>query len=188
MSLADSEHGLPAAPNRLWQRGQPTRPDAVWVAGITYAGTQEGFLYVAGVLDRCGRRCIGWAMCDSLATTLPLAALDMALTQRRPNGGLLHHSDQGVQYASRNYRRRLAEAGAVPSLSRRGDTATTTPPWKVFGAASNANSCIAALSTHAPKPAPPFLNGSKPFTTARGSTAPSASNPLWTLKNKSTKP
>ena len=75
------------------------RPDAVWVADITYVETQEGLLYVAGILDRCTRRCIGWAMGDSLATTLPLAALDMALTQRRPTGGLVHHSDQGVQYA-----------------------------------------------------------------------------------------
>ena len=121
LSLTDSDHDLPVAPNRLLQQAQPERPDAVWVADITYVETQEGFLYVAGILDRCSRRCIGWAMGDSLATTLPLAALDMALTQRRPNGGLLHHSDQGVQYTSRNYRQRLAQAGAVPSMSRRGN-------------------------------------------------------------------
>ena len=121
MSLTDSDHGLPAAPNRLLQQPQPVRPDALWVADITYVETQEGFLYVAGILDRCSRRCIGWAMGDSLVTTLPLAALDMALTQRRPTGALLHHSDQGVQYASRNYRQRLAQAGVVPSMSRRGN-------------------------------------------------------------------
>jgi transposase InsO family protein len=121
LSLTDSDHDLPVAPNRLLAQAQPVRPDAVWVADITYVETQEGFLYVAGILDRCSRRCIGWAMGDSLATTLPLAALDMALTQRRPTGGLLHHSDQGVQYASRNYRQRLALAGVVPSMSRRGN-------------------------------------------------------------------
>jgi putative transposase len=121
LRLTDSEHDLPVAPNRLLQQAQPVRPDTVWVADITYVETQEGFLYVAGILDRCSRRCIGWAMGDSLATTLPLAALDMALTQRRPTGGLLHHSDQGVQYASRNYRQRLAQAGAMPSMSRRGN-------------------------------------------------------------------
>jgi putative transposase len=121
MSLTDSEHDLPVAPNRLLAQAQPVRPDAVWVADITYVETAEGFLYVAGILDRCSRRCIGWAMGDSLHTALPLAALDMALTQRRPNGGVLHHSDQGVQYASRNYRQRLAQAGAVPSMSRRGN-------------------------------------------------------------------
>ena len=121
MSLTDSDHDLPVAPNRLLAQAPPARPDAVWVADLTYVETQEGFLYVAGILDRCSRRCIGWAMGDSLATTLPLAALDMALTQRRPTGGLLHHSDQGVQYASRNYRQRLAQAGVVPSMSRRGN-------------------------------------------------------------------
>ena len=120
-SLTDSDHTLPVAPNRLLAQAPPVRPDAVWVADITYVETAEGFLYVAGILDRCSRRCIGWAMGDSLATTLPLAALDMALTQRRPNGGWLHHSDRGVQYASRNYRQRLAQAGAVPSMSRRGN-------------------------------------------------------------------
>ena len=62
-----------------------------------------------------------WAMGDSLHTALPLAALDMALTHRRPHGGLRHHSDQGVQYASRNYRQRLNEAGVIPSMSRRGN-------------------------------------------------------------------
>ncbi len=121
LSLTDSDHDLPVSPNRLLQQTPPVRPDAVWVADITYVETQEGFLYVAGILDRCSRRCIGWAMGDSLHTTLPLAALDMALTQRRPTGDLLHHSDQGVQYASRNYRLRLAQAGVVPSMSRRGN-------------------------------------------------------------------
>jgi transposase InsO family protein len=83
--------------------------------------TDEGWLYVAGVLDRCTRRCVGWAFDDTLATTLPLAALDMALTQHRPPTGLVHHSDRGVQYASAAYRQRLAQAGVVPSMSRRGN-------------------------------------------------------------------
>ena len=121
MSLTDRDPTLPVAPKRLLEQGPPVRPDAVWVADLTYVETQEGFLSVAGILNRCSRRCIGWALGDSLAATLPLAALDMALTQRRPHGGWLHHSDQGVQCASRNYRQRLAQAGAVPSLSRRGN-------------------------------------------------------------------
>ena len=91
------------------------------MADITYVKTDEGFLYVAGVLDRCTRRCIGWAMADTLATTLPLAALDMALRHRQPPVGLVHHSDRGVQYASEAYRQRLAQAGVVPSMSRRGN-------------------------------------------------------------------
>lgn len=121
VSLTDSDHGLPIAPNRLRAQPAPTRPDAVWVADITYVDTEEGWLYVAGVLDRCSRRCVGWAMGDSLATTLPLAALDMALTHRRPPAGLVHHSDRGVQYASEAYRQRLLAAGVVPSMSRRGN-------------------------------------------------------------------
>jgi putative transposase len=121
MSLTDSNHDLPVAPNRLRELTMPLRRDAVWVADITYVKTDEGFLYVAGVLDRCTRRCIGWAMGDTLATTLPLSALEMALHHRQPPAGLVHHSDRGVQYASEAYRQRLAMAGVVPSMSRRGN-------------------------------------------------------------------
>jgi len=121
LSLTDSNHDLPIAPNRLRGTAAPSRRDTVWVADITYVKTNVGFLYVAGVLDRCTRRCIGWAMSDSLATTLPLAALDMALQQRRPPAGLVHHSDRGVQYASEAYRQKLAAAGVIPSMSRPGN-------------------------------------------------------------------
>jgi len=121
LSLTDSNHDLPVAPNRLRELATPQQRDTVWVADITYVETAEGWLYVAGVLDRCTRRCVGWAMSDSLATTLPLAALDMALKQRRPPAGLVHHSDRGVQYASSAYRTRLAQAGVIPSMSRPGN-------------------------------------------------------------------
>jgi transposase InsO family protein len=121
VSLTDSDHDLPVAPNRLRELAAPQQRDAVWVADITYVETAEGWLYVAGVLDRCTRRCIGWAMGESLATTLPLAALEMALKQRRPPAGLVHHSDRGVQYASAAYRQVLARAGVIPSMSRPGN-------------------------------------------------------------------
>jgi putative transposase len=121
LSLTDSQHDLPVAPNLLAARLPTLKPDAVWVADITYVPTEEGWLYVAGVLDRCTRRCIGWAFDDTLATTLPLAALEMALKQRRPPVGLVHHSDRGVQYASAAYRERLARAGVIPSMSRKGN-------------------------------------------------------------------
>jgi putative transposase len=121
LSLTDSDHDLPVAPNLLSSRQPTPKPDAVWVADITYVPTDEGWLYVAGVLDRCTRRCIGWAMGDTLETTLPLAALEMALQHRRPPAGLVHHSDRGVQYASAAYRQRLAGAGVIPSMSRRGN-------------------------------------------------------------------
>ena len=121
VSLTDSNHDLPVAPNRLQHQPVPARPNAVWQADITYVETDEGWLYVAGILDRCTRRCVGWAMGDTLHTTLPLAAWQMALTQHRPPPGLVHHSDRGVQYASQVYRAELAQAGAVGSMSRRGN-------------------------------------------------------------------
>jgi len=121
LSLTDSHHDLPISPNRLREMTMPLRRDAVWVADLTYVNTDEGWLYVAAVVDRWTRRCVGWAMGDSLATSLPLAALNMALAQRHPPAGLIHHSDRGVQYASESYRQRLAAAGVVPSMSRRGN-------------------------------------------------------------------
>jgi len=121
VSLTDSNHDLPVAPNRRRELEAPKQRDAIWVADSTYVETAEGWLYVAGVLDRCTRRCVGWAMDDTLATTLPLAALDMALKQRRPTAGLVHHSDRGVQYASAAYRQRLVLAGVIPSMSRPGN-------------------------------------------------------------------
>lgn len=121
MGLTDSNHDLPIAPNLLAHRAPTLQPNTVWVADITYIATAEGYLFLAGVLDRCTRRCIGWAFAESLHTSLPLAALEMALKQRRPPAGLVHHSDRGVQYASSAYRQRLAAAGVVPSMSRRGN-------------------------------------------------------------------
>jgi putative transposase len=121
LSLTDSNHDLPIAPNRLRDLPPPVRRDAVWVADITYVNTAEGWLYVAGVVDRHTRRCVGWAMGESLATSLPLAALNMALAHRQPPAGLIHHSDRGVQYASESYRQRLTQARVVPSMSRRGN-------------------------------------------------------------------
>ena len=132
LSLTDSNHDLPVAPNRLGDLALPPPRDAVWVADITYVETAEGWLYVAGVWDRCTRRCVGWAMADTLATPLPRAALDMALKQRRPTAGLVHHSDRGVQYASQAYRQPLAQAGVIPSMSRPGncyDNATKESFW-----------------------------------------------------------
>jgi transposase InsO family protein len=134
VALTDSRHDLPIAPNRLCDTPPPAQRDAVWVADITYVDTAEGWLYVAGVLDRHTRRCVGWAMGDTLATSLPLAARDMAFQHRRPAAGLVHRFGSGVQYASAAYRQRLTAAGVQPSISAKA-TATTTRPWKAFGAA-----------------------------------------------------
>jgi putative transposase len=117
----DSRHDHPIAPNRLATQPVPTKADQVWVSDLTYIPTAEGWLYVAGVLDRCTRRLVGWAMGPSLETSLPAAALAMALRQRQPAPGLIHHSDRGVQYASGAYRDLLANHGLVASMSRKGN-------------------------------------------------------------------
>lgn len=128
----DSRHSHPIAPNRLATLPVPTQPDRVWVSDLTYVPTDEGWLYVAGVLDRCSRCLVGWAMGATLDTAVPLAALLMALRQRQPGPGLIHHSDRGVQYASADYRSALAAHGLVASMSRKGncyDNATMEAFW-----------------------------------------------------------
>lgn len=117
----DSAHSYPIAPNRLATLPVPTKPNQVWVSDLTYVPTDEGWLYVAGVLDRCSRRLVGWAMGSTLDTAVPLAALMMALRQRKPVRGLIHHSDRGVQYASADYRCALADHGLIASMSRKGN-------------------------------------------------------------------
>jgi len=131
----DSRHDEPIAPNRLALAPTPTKPDEVWVSDITYVETAEGWVYLAGVLDLYSRRLIGWAMGSSLDTALPLAALHMALRQRRPASGVLHHSDRGCQYASAAYRQVLADHGCIASMSRRGncyDNATMEAFWSTL--------------------------------------------------------
>lgn len=121
MRTTDSRHDQPIAPNRLASAPQPTKPNEVWVTDITYVETAEGWLYLAGVLDLYSRRLIGWAMGSGLETALPLAALQMALRQRRPEAGVLHHSDRGCQYASADYRCALDHHGCIASMSRKGN-------------------------------------------------------------------
>ncbi len=131
----DSNHAEPIAPNRLAQAPAPAKPNQVWVTDITYIETDEGWLYLAGVLDLFSRRLIGWAMGSSLETALPLAALLMALRQRQPEPGLLHHSDRGIQYASGGYRACLVEHGVTASMSRTGncyDNATMEAFWSTL--------------------------------------------------------
>jgi putative transposase len=117
----DSKHPHPIAPNRLQDRAQPKAINEVWVQDITYLPTAEGWLYLAGVLDLHSRRVIGWSMQETLETSLPLAALEMALARRAYPGEVIHHSDRGCQYASQDYRSVLAEHGLLASMSRKGN-------------------------------------------------------------------
>jgi putative transposase len=114
----DSDHDHPIAPNRLPEK-KVTGPNQAWCVDITYVPTGEGWLYLGGVLDLYSRKIVGWAMENHLQTNLPLAALHMALRQREPGAGLLHHSDRGVQYASQDYRSVLSAFGLEASMSRK---------------------------------------------------------------------
>jgi putative transposase len=115
----DSRHENGIAPNRLQEQPPPSAPDQVWVADITYIPTTEGWLYVAGVLDRCSRRVLGLAMSARLDTSLPEAALGQALTRRGRPRGVTHHSDRGIQYTSIRYRQILQQHRCKVSMSRR---------------------------------------------------------------------
>lgn len=111
----------PTAPNVLARDFTATRPDQRWVTDITYIWTDEGWCYLAVILDLFSRRVVGWQLSNTLSTRLVLDALNNALTLRRPGSGLLHHSDRGCQYTSVDYRRALAQHGVVVSMSRRGN-------------------------------------------------------------------
>lgn len=117
----DSKHNLPVAPNLLNRQFTVVRPNAVWVSDITYIWTSEGWLYLAGVVDLYSRQVVGWAMSRRVDGQLTLSALRQAIARRHPDPGLLHHSDQGKQYAAADYRDLLTDQGLVASMSRRGD-------------------------------------------------------------------
>ena len=117
----DSRHDHPIAPNRLAEIEALQHRDQAWVTDITYVPTEEGWLYVAGVMDRWSRRVVGLAMAGHLRTELVSAALQQARTHRQPTRGCLHHSDRGCQYASTEYRRLLAAHGLEASMSRAGN-------------------------------------------------------------------
>jgi putative transposase len=116
--------GAGVAPNVLDRQVAVTAVPAVncvWVGDITYLRTRTGWAYLAVLLDVASRRVVGWHVGVTLETEVALVALRRALAARRPAPGLVHHSDRGVQYASAAYRAVLAEAGAVPSMSRPGN-------------------------------------------------------------------
>jgi putative transposase len=117
----DSQHAYGIAPNLLNRQFDVSEVNRVWVSDITYIPTRQGWLYLATVLDLASRRCIGWAMRETLDVDLALSALRMALGARCPSPGLLHHSDRGIQYACDDYRTLLAEHEIVASMSNKGD-------------------------------------------------------------------
>lgn len=116
-----SNHEHKIYPNLLNRDFHTDLPNTVWVADITYIWTREGWLYLATVMDLFSRKIVGFNMGSSLTTELPKLALERALRQRAPEAGLIHHSDQGVQYASKAYVELLTAHHCRISMSRRGD-------------------------------------------------------------------
>lgn len=120
-STTQSKHGYPVASNILKRDFAPVRPNHVWAGDITYITTNEGWLYLAVVMDLYSRRIIGWSMGTRLHSVLTQEALSMALSQRRLTDHLLHHSDQGVQYAATDYQAVLSKHEITCSMSRKGN-------------------------------------------------------------------
>ena len=116
----DSRHSLPVYENRAHQI-QPTTINQLWVADLTYIRLRTEFVYLAVVLDAFSRRVIGWALGRTLEAELAVSALRMALEERKPSPGLVHHSDRGVQYASHDYTDLLKQHQATISMSRKGN-------------------------------------------------------------------
>jgi transposase InsO family protein len=117
----DSSHDQPVAKNLLNREFKALLPNQKWAVDITYIPTDEGWLYLAGVMDLCSRRIVGWSMREHMQSELVSEALTMAIVHRRPKAGLLHHSDRGVQYASEDYRYLLEQHGIMSSMSGKGD-------------------------------------------------------------------
>jgi putative transposase len=123
VATTDSTHQNPIAPNVLARQFDVNGVglNRVWIADITHIPTRDGPLYLATVLDLGSRRCVGWAMRETLEVELALSALRMARDARHPPAGLLHHSDRGSQYTSGEYRAELAAHGMIASMSGKGD-------------------------------------------------------------------
>ncbi len=117
----DSNHAYPVAPNVVERQFEPEAPNEVWVTDVTYVWTDEGWLYLAIMLDLFARRVVGWAASATNDTALAIETLKHALRLRHPAPGLIHHSDRGSPYASREYRDALDARGIVASMSRTGD-------------------------------------------------------------------
>lgn len=117
----DSKHGLRVSPNRVQQNFQVSHPNQLWVSDITYIRTQEGWLYLAAILDACTREIVGWSMLPRLHDELVLGALRQAFGRKQPEPGLVFHSDRGSQYASERVRAYLQDQGCVQSMSGKGN-------------------------------------------------------------------
>lgn len=128
----DSRHNLQVAENVLNRQFAPQGPNQAWATDITYLWTQEGWVYLAVVIDLYSRRVVGWAMDRRMQKALVIRALLMAINLRKPPAGLLHHSDRGSQYASHAYQSLLKQHGMICSMSRKGNCWDNAPIERFF--------------------------------------------------------
>jgi transposase InsO family protein len=133
VKTTDSKHDLPIAPNLLERDFSPSKANSVWASDITYVWTVTGWLYLAVVIDLFSRKVVGWAMAENMETSLCLSALEMALKTRAHDGDLIHHSDRGSQYASKDYTAALKAARIRMSMSNKRDCWDNAPVESFFG-------------------------------------------------------
>lgn len=117
----DSNHKLPVAPNVLERNFSPEKTNMAWAGDITYIYTKEGWLFLSVILDLFSRRVVGWGMDKRITKELTLSALKMAIKHRSPKAGLIHHTDRGSQYASKDYQAMLKAHKMICSMSRKGN-------------------------------------------------------------------
>lgn len=129
----DSKHDLPIAPNLLQRNFTPAAPNAVWTSDITYIATDEGWLYLAVVIDLFSRQVVGWSMQPHMHASLVKDALAMAWWRRRPAAGLIFHSDRGSQYCSHEFQDALKDWGMRSSMSRKGNCWDNAPTESFWG-------------------------------------------------------
>jgi transposase InsO family protein len=127
-----SGHNFPVHRNLLDRNFVVDELNRVWLGDITYIRTEQGWLYLAVLMDLCSRRIVGWNTADRIDRWLTLTALEQGLRDRRPPPGLIHHTDRGSQYAAYEYQRRLQKAAAIPSMSRKGNCWDNAPMESFF--------------------------------------------------------
>ena len=129
----DSKHNLPVAQNLLNRQFEVCEPDRVYVSDITYIWTQEGWLYLAVVIDLFSRQVVGWSLKNRMTTSLIMGALRMAIWHRQPGKGLLFHSDRGSQYCSKKFQKMLNNHNMISSMSRKGNCWDNSVAESFFG-------------------------------------------------------
>ena len=137
-ATTDSQHNLPVAPNLLQRDFSPTKPDRVWTTDITYLWTDEGWLYLTVILDLFSRQVVGWSLKPHMRTELVSDALRMAWFRRRPEAGLIVHSDRGSQYCSAEFQALLKSYGMQSSMSRKANCWDNAPTESLWGSLKQA--------------------------------------------------